>query len=104
MTAFKAACEQVRQSNGEVLGISVDHAPAQKAWADQLGGLPYSLLGDWFQEVVQKYDVHDAERRLARRVTYIVDGEGVIRFVNPTFDARNTEHYDEVLKALSGLT
>jgi len=104
VTAFKAACERIRQGNCDIFGISVDHSPAQKAWADQLGGLPYPLLADWFQEVAQKYDVHDPERRMARRVTYIVDKDGVIRYVNPTFDARDTEHYDEVVKALSEIT
>src|SRR5262245_55198752 len=33
--------------DAHVLGISVDAAPAKKAWADSLGGLSYDLLSDF---------------------------------------------------------
>ena len=31
----------------QVLGISIDHVPCLKAWADSLGGINYPLLSDF---------------------------------------------------------
>lgn len=103
MTVFKTVHGDVLAAGGEIIGISVDHVPCHKGWAATFDGVPFPLLGDWMQEVAQKYDVQDPDRRIAKRTTYVVDREGVIRFVNPAMDPRSTEHYDAIMKAFNDL-
>ncbi|ETK32264.1 peroxiredoxin [Microbispora sp. ATCC PTA-5024] len=87
----------------EVLAVSVDSMYSQRAWADQ-EGFPFPLLSDFWPhgEVARAYGVLDEERGLARRGTFILDGEGVVRWkvVNPAGSARDVGEYR---KALAGL-
>ena len=45
--------------DAQVLGISVDHVPCMKAWAESLGGINYPLLSDFWPhgEVCDRYGV-----------------------------------------------
>ena len=45
--------------NVQVLGISVDHVPVLKAWAEDIGGITYPLMSDFWPhgEVARKYGV-----------------------------------------------
>lgn len=103
MTVFKTVSDKVHSAGGEILGISVDHVPCHKAWAETFGGVPFPLVADWLQSTAADYGVHDPDRRMAKRVTYVVDREGVIRYVNPAMDPRSQEHYDEIIKAFDEL-
>ncbi|MEU4695751.1 peroxiredoxin [Nonomuraea dietziae] len=84
-----------------VLGVSVDSMFAQRAWAEQ-EGYEFPLLSDFWPhgQVAQAYGVFDEKRGLAKRGTFLIDGEGVIRWsvVNPISSARDVADY---LKALS---
>jgi len=103
VTVFKTAHDQVLASDGEILGISVDHVPCHKAWAETFNGVAFSLVSDWFQDTAAAYGVHDPDRRMAKRVTYVIDREGVIRYVNPAMDPRSSDHYDEIMKAFEAI-
>lgn len=103
MTVFKTVSDKVHAAGGEILAISVDHVPCHQAWAEKSGGVPFPLLSDWLQTTAADYGVHNAERRIASRVTYVVDRDGVIRYVNPAMDPRNQEHYDEIMKAFDAI-
>ncbi|MEV2267241.1 peroxiredoxin [Nonomuraea africana] len=84
-----------------VLGVSVDSMFAQRAWAEQ-EGYEFPLLSDFWPhgQVAQAYGVFDEKKGLAKRGTFLIDGEGVIRWsvVNPISSARDVADY---LKALS---
>ncbi len=69
--------------NAQVLGISVDHVPCLKAWADSLGGINYPLLSDFWPHgaVAQKYGVF-REEGYSERAIFIIDGTGVVRYVD----------------------
>ena len=69
--------------NAQVLGISVDHVPCLKAWAESLGGIHFPLLSDfWPHGVVSKsYDVLRTEG-YAERAIFIIDKEGIIRYID----------------------
>ena len=68
--------------NTQVFGISVDSAPAHKAWAAQLGGIDYPLLADFWPhgEVAQKYGVF-LETGYSGRATFVIDKKGIIRSI-----------------------
>lgn len=86
-----------------MLGISGDHVWAHKAYAKSFDGLPFPLLADWGMAVTKSYGVHNPDRDAPKRVVFVLDREGVVKFKNNTFDARNPDHYAEVMKVLEDL-
>ncbi|MCT2584142.1 peroxiredoxin [Actinophytocola gossypii] len=86
-----------------VLGVSVDHVFAQKAWAIQ-EGYQFPLLSDFWPhgEVAKAYGVFDADRGMAVRGTFLVDRAGVLRFaeVNAPGEARDQDAWKRAVAAL----
>jgi len=86
-----------------VLGISLDARYSLAAWADQLG-ITFTLLSDFYPQgaVVDAYGVrHPAG--MAERAVFIIDKNGVIRWIHvhrPISEAPNNE---EILAVLSTL-
>jgi len=68
--------------DAQVLGLSVDSAPAHKAWAEQIGGIEYPLLADFWPhgEVAKKYGILRAEG-YSERATFVIDKKGIIRHI-----------------------
>ena len=66
----------------QVLGVSVDSVPAHRAWADQLGGIDYPMLADFFPhgEVSKKYGILRPEG-YSERATFVIDKRGVVRYI-----------------------
>jgi peroxiredoxin Q/BCP len=64
-----------------VLAISVDDRKTVREFAEALGA-SYPLLSDETREVSKAYGVLDPSGRIDRRVTFVVDREGVIRKVD----------------------
>jgi peroxiredoxin (alkyl hydroperoxide reductase subunit C) len=66
----------------QVLGLSVDSAPAHKAWAEHLGGIDYPLLADFWPhgEVAKKYGILRDEG-YSERATFVIDKKGIIRHI-----------------------
>jgi peroxiredoxin len=81
-----------------VLGISVNAIFSQKAFVD-FTKINYPLLSDRDGKVMQSFGVYDAEKRLAKRSYVIVDGDGVIRYLNirPTNTAKDLVSTEELL-------
>lgn len=66
--------------DAEIVGISLNIAFSQKAFADFLK-LNFPLLSDFPDgKATQAYGVFNAERKLAQRSYFIVDKQGVIRY------------------------
>ena len=67
----------------QVLGISVDSVPCLTAWAENLGGINYPLLSDFFPHgaVAEAYGVLQNDGR-SERALFIIDREGVIQYVD----------------------
>lgn len=95
MREFEAADTQV-------LGVSIDSWASQGAFAKDLG-VSFPLLSDWPEyRTAQAYDAWNPERKVARRVTYVIDKQGVIRGV--THNEENMEvHAQEALRTVQSL-
>ncbi|GIH76418.1 peroxiredoxin [Planobispora longispora] len=87
----------------QILAVSVDSVFSQRAWADR-EGYGFSLLSDFWPhgQVARAYGVFDDDRGVARRGTFIIDGEGVVRWrvVNPIPEARDIAEYRTALAQL----
>lgn len=69
--------------DAQVLGISVDHVPCLKAWAESLGNISYPLLSDFWPhgEVAKKYGVLRPEG-YSERAIFLIDKQGIIRYID----------------------
>jgi peroxiredoxin len=65
------------------LGISVDHVPCLKAWAESLGGISFPLLSDFCPQgaVARKYGVKRKEG-FSERAIFVLDKFGIIRYID----------------------
>jgi peroxiredoxin Q/BCP len=62
------------------LGISVDSPFANAKFAQEIG-VKFPLLSDMPRKVVKEYGILDEEHQFARRTTFVVDKQGVIRHI-----------------------
>jgi alkyl hydroperoxide reductase subunit AhpC len=68
----------------QVLGISVDHIPVLKAWAESLGGISYPLISDFWPhgEIAKEYGAFREEEGRSERAIFIVDKNGVLQYID----------------------
>jgi peroxiredoxin len=90
--------------NAQVLGISVDHIPCLKAWAESLGGISFPLLSDFSPQayVAKKYGVRRKEG-FSERAIFVLDKFGIIRYIdihNIKDRPKNKILFDELKKAI----
>lgn len=86
-----------------VLGCSVDSVHSHKAWAERdFKDLKYPLLSDFNKEVSRRYNVLDEEKGVAMRGTFIIDPDGILRYmvISDLGVGRSVEETLRVLKAL----
>ena len=81
--AFQLDLPKFESLDTQVLGVSVDHIGAQKAFAEKLG-LTFPLVDDFSRDIVKKYGVMDdnpnsAFFRHAKRAYFVIDKQGIIR-------------------------
>lgn len=81
MTAYQAGIAKFEGNETQVFGISSDNTPSQKVFAEQLK-LSFPLLSDFSTRATAKaYGVLRPDG-MCNRVTYVVDKEGKIAFVD----------------------
>lgn len=104
LTAIRDEFLPAAGADVRVLAVSVDSMFANRAWSDQ-EGFTFSLLSDFWPHggVARTYGVFDDERGVATRGTFIIDGEGVVRWkvVNPIPAARDISEYHKALAEIS---
>ena len=78
---YREDLEKFNGLNTQVLAISVDSVPSHKAWTQQMGGIPYPVLADFYPhgDVAKKYGVLK-EQGFSERALFIVDKQGKVRF------------------------
>lgn len=76
--------------------------PALKAWAEQLGGLPFPLLSDFWPHgaVGQAYGIFNDQRGMDSRAAFIVDASGIIRYAQ-TYAPGTIPESKELLEQLA---
>ncbi|NMB61728.1 MAG: redoxin domain-containing protein [Chloroflexi bacterium] len=86
--------------NVQMLGLSIDHVPCLKAWADNMGGITYPLLSDFWPHgaLAEQYGVLRTEG-FTERAIFIIDKEGIIRFID-IHDIDDEPSNDLLLKEL----
>ena len=92
--------------NTEILGVSIDSPERHQKFIGKYD-LPFTLISDVDQKVVNKYGVWQEKKLYGRkfmgivRSTFIIDKSGVVRKIFPKVKVKG--HIDEVLEALKEL-
>lgn len=89
----------------QVLGLSTDSEFVHLAWRqhkEELNKLPFPMLADIKRELTGALGIIDEAEGVAQRATFIVDPEGIIRFVMVT-DLNVGRNVKEVLRVLDAL-
>jgi peroxiredoxin len=86
-----------------VLAVSVDSKFSLRAYAEK-EAYSFDLLADFWPHgaVASTYGVLDPESGMAKRGTFIIDADGIVRYVvvNPRGQARELSEYRDVLAGL----
>jgi len=102
---FGRAQEEFEDRDAQILGASTDTHFVHLAWRKDhpdLRELPYPMLADTKKELAEALGILQQEEGVALRATFIVDPEGIIRWVNVNdlSVGRNVEETIRVLDAL----
>lgn len=93
--------EELKGLNAIVFGVSFDPVDSHKAFITKYK-LPFVLIADTDKKIAIAYGAANPNSRAASRVTFIIDKQGKIAYVNPKVDP--TTNVAEIRTALNGLT
>ena len=105
IAAFGKLNDEFNDRDAVVYGVSTDSEFVHLAWRQNhadLKQLPFAMLADIKRELSTALGILDKQEGVALRATFIVDPEGVIRFVsvNDLSVGRNPQEVLRVLDAL----
>jgi alkyl hydroperoxide reductase subunit AhpC len=101
---FGRKTDEFADRDAQVLGCSVDSEYVHLAWRKDhpdLNGLPFPMMSDLRKDLASALGILD-EEGVAKRATFLVDPQGVIRFVYVT-DMNVGRNVNEVLRVLDAL-
>jgi peroxiredoxin len=106
--AFQLDLPKFESLDTQVLGVSVDHIGAQRAFAEKLG-LTYPLIDDFSREIVKKYGVMDDNPdspffRYSKRAYVFIDKQGVVRYKDIMDQPSHLLDSEEILGQVAKLT
>ncbi len=91
--------------DAQVLGVSTDSEFVHLAWRthkEELKDLPFPMLADIKRDLSTQLGIIDANAGVAQRATFIVDPQGIIRFVSVT-DLNVGRNVKETVRVLDAL-
>ena len=82
--SYEAEYAAFAELDVQVLGISVDHIPVLKAWAESLGGISYPLISDFWPhgEIAKEYGAFRELEGRSERAIFIIDKDGIVQYVD----------------------
>jgi peroxiredoxin Q/BCP len=93
--SFRDNYQQYEDKDMVVLGVSMDDQNSHKQFKEKYG-LPFQLLVDTDGAITKAYDVEGGG--YSKRVTYIIDGEGKISYVEEK--VKTDTHAEDILSAV----
>ena len=105
IAAFGKLYAEFADRDAVIYGVSIDSEYVHLAWRQNhadLKALPFPMLSDIRRELSTALGVLDPTEGVALRATFIVDPEGVIRFVSVN-DLNVGRNPQEVLRVLDAL-
>jgi alkyl hydroperoxide reductase subunit AhpC len=106
--ALSDRVDEFKEFDAEILGCSTDSVFSHWAWLNTprekngIAGTAYPLVADFTKETARAYGVLDESTGAAKRGLFIVDPEGVLKYVVVTDDSVGRS-VDETLRVLQAL-
>jgi len=105
IAAFGKKDKDFQDRDAQVLGVSTDNEFVHLAWRNahpDLKNIPFPMLSDIKRELSSALGIIHPTDGVAMRATFIVDPDGIIRYVNVT-DMDVGRNVDEVVRVLDAL-
>ena len=105
MCAFRDSMARLIDLKAQVIGISVNDPFSNKAFAEK-NRLPFPILSDYNRQVIKAYGIETTDfvglkgYSVAKRSIFIMDKNGIIRYVWTTEDPSVEPDYNEIENAL----
>jgi len=91
MAKYRETAGDFNSNNTVILGMSVDSAWANVAFAEKLGA-DFTILSDAKRDISKAYGVFDENSVIARRTTFVIDRQGVVQKVFMAQEALDPAH------------
>jgi len=105
IAGFGKAAQRFADLGASIVGVSIDNEYVHLAWRQHhphLRALPFPMAADLRRELTSELGILDKDEGVALRATFIVDPDGVIRFVS-VYDLDTGRSVEEVLRTLEAL-
>lgn len=102
---FNKNYEELRDRDAVLIGASTDSEFVHLAWRNNhadLKGLKFPMLADTSKSLAEELGILEANEKVAYRATFIVDPEGIIRWVS-VYDLNIGRNVKEVIRVLDAL-
>jgi peroxiredoxin len=105
MCAFRDSMARLVDLKAQVIGISVNDPFSNKAFAEK-NRLPFPILSDYNRQVIKAYGIETTDfvglkgYSVAKRSIFIMDKNGIIRYIWTTEDPSVEPDYKEIEAAL----
>ena len=103
--AFRDSMDRLVDLKAQVIGISVNDTFANKEFAEK-NRLPFPILSDYNRSVIKQYGLELADSTglsgfvVAKRSIFVLDQEGIVRYVWVSENPSVEPNYMEVQEAL----
>jgi len=106
LCTFRDSMAKLNNAKAQVYGISVDTFFTLAAFKKEQN-LNFPLLSDFNKDVIRAYGAFNEDmiglKGIAKRSTFVIDGDGIVRHAEVLDDARNEPNYDKVFDTLAKL-
>ena len=105
IAAFGELNDEFEDRDASIVGVSIDTSFVHLAWRQHnelLNTLPFPMLSDVKRELSNELGILDEEEGVAQRATFIIDPDGIVRFIMVT-DLNVGRNPKEVLRVLDAL-
>jgi len=105
IATFNKNFDEFAKRNTILYGASTDSEFVHLAWRNNhndLRDLKFPLIADTSKSLADELGILEADEKVAYRATFIVDPEGIIRWISVN-DLNVGRNVDEVLRILDGL-
>jgi thioredoxin-dependent peroxiredoxin len=100
LNSYTAEIDQFRDVDAVVLAISPQSVESHDGFSDKQGGFAFPLLSDHDKQVGKQYGILGPVG-FYRRSIFVIDGEGVVRYVHRAVAGLSFRPADEVVAAVS---
>jgi len=98
--SLRDGIENIRAYGTEVLGVSTDDLDSHNKFKARYN-LNFPLIADPDFNISRAFGIFNEDRKASRRVTFVIDKNGIIRHIFPKVDVN--AHADEIITVLKSM-